>query len=180
MRFRSLPILVAFISISLCGAVVALQTDSAKSSLSGQWLLEKNGADNVQFTLRYKHGDDYGFHSMSESHSEALSSLKGVDLAALKSSGTKSQFDVVRDAGTFHCEGWFANGNASGQWTFAPSTQFASALAQRGVGSPDGYQQMRLAMGNASLEFVDTLKRAGYQLDVEQLHLFDAESGRRL
>src|SRR5947209_13997705 len=170
MRFRFLAILAMLLSVVLCNVLAAgLQTDSANSSLSGQWMLEKGSGDNVQFTVRYQHGSESGFHSMSESHSEALSSLKGVDLGALNSSGTKSQFDVVRDAGTFHCQGWFANGSASGHWTFAPNAQFASALAQREVGTPDGYQAMRLAMGNASLEFVDTVRGAGYHFDVEQL-----------
>jgi hypothetical protein len=163
--------------VTILAAVVALiaalaQTGavSADDSVGGQWLLERHGNDGVQFTLRYRsEGNGFGYHSMSESFNTALSQLKGLDTAALNSSGTKSQFELVRDAGTFKCEGWFAAGNASGHWTFLPNAQYAAALAQKGVGTPDAQQQMRLAMSDASLEFVDVLKKAGYQFDVERL-----------
>ncbi|GAC1643996.1 MAG: hypothetical protein NVS9B15_00790 [Acidobacteriaceae bacterium] len=151
-------------------AFTQVRTASADDGVGGQWLLERHGNEGVQFTLRYRsENNGFGFHSMSESFDTALNKLKGLDMAALNSSGTKSQFELVRDAGTFKCEGWFEAGSASGHWTFAPTAQYASALSQKGVGAPDAQQQMRLAMADASLELVDVLKKAGYEFDVEKL-----------
>ena len=167
MRDRSLSILAALL-IVLASLSLAYRHVRADDSLSGQWTLERTG-DGVQLTLRYHHGGGYGFNTTTESHREALSSFKGLDLHALESAGTQSQFDVIRDAGTFHCKGWFAHGSASGEWTFTQSPQFAEALVSKGVGRPDLYQTMRLAMGNAQLQLVDRLKQAGYSFDVENL-----------
>jgi hypothetical protein len=122
-------------------------------------------------TLRYQsgvEGSNY-FHNSSNSFDIASSELKGFDSAAFASSGAKSQFELVRDAGNFHCEGWFANGSASGHWTFAPNAQYAAALAQKGVGTPTVEEQMRLGLSNSPLELVDVLKQAGYSFNVDDL-----------
>ena len=67
-------------------------------------------------------------------------------------------FNIVRPAGTFQCEGWMKDGKGSGHFTFAPNAQFSAELAKRGLGTPNERQSLRLAMGNASLSLVDALK----------------------
>lgn len=155
------------------------QVQAQSNELTGQWVVERhavsgnNDGKDLELTLRYQRGVEGSnyFHNSSNSFDIASSSpeLKGLDAAALASTGSKSQFDLVRDAGTFHCEGWFAQGSASGRWTFAPNTQYAAALRQKGVGTPTAEQQMRLALSNSSLQLVDVLKQAGYTFDVDEL-----------
>ena len=130
---------VAGLVFAVFSTIFSLSCEAQQQDLSGQWLVERHtgSGGDLQMTLRYQsgvEGSNY-FHNSSNSFDIASSELKGFDSAALASGGSKSQFELVRDAGSFHCEGWFANGSASGHWTFAPNPQYAAALAQKGVGT---------------------------------------------
>ena len=155
--------------------------------LTGQWWLEKrtpradaasgsmkkiiSSENELRFTLRYTRNED-----RCCSHSEwnktlpiGSKQLRGLNDAAFGSSGTKVEFDVVRDAGTFHCEGWFADGKGSGHYTLKPNGDYVSELVKWKIGAPTPEQLIHLAMNDTSLVFVDSLLAAGYQFDVAKL-----------
>jgi len=167
--------------------MVLLSAKAIAQDLSGQWWLEKrssrsetnNGGmkkiisvDNeIRFTLRYTRNDDSccSYSQWNETLPIGSNQLRGLTESVFGSSGTKVEFDVIRDAGTFHCEGWFADGKGSGHYTFNPNGGFVAELVKRKIGAPTSEQLMRLAMNDTSIAFVDSLLTAGYKFDVAKL-----------
>src|SRR5947207_9505979 len=96
--------------------------------------------------------------------------LQGLSGPQIMSAGQQVQFQIVRDAGNFNCEGWFKEGKGSGHFTFAPNPGFSSELQKRGITSPNEQQQFSLALHDVSLAFIDELNAEGYDRpSVDQL-----------
>jgi hypothetical protein len=128
----------------------------AQSALSGTWSVQTwTNASTVQFGVRY----DSDHEHSDWSRDVPMSSLAGLTRDQLQSGGTDVRFDVVRDAGTLQCVGYVSRGGGGGTFTFAPSTSFSDALASRGISRPDDVQQLRMAMANVTIAFVDVLRR---------------------
>jgi hypothetical protein len=128
----------------------------AQSTLSGSWSVQTGGdPSTVVFGVRYDAADEHD--DLSRSVPMAL--LAGLSRDQLQSGGVNVRFDVVRDAGTLHCVGYVARGAGGGTLTFAPSASFSDALASRGISRPDDFQQLRMAMANVTIPFVDMLRR---------------------
>ena len=168
-----LRLLLARIAFTLliAAAMFAL-TARAQEAFTGQWMIERQTSDSVQFTIRYS-SDGWrngGHWNSSWSTGTALAALQGLNTADLNSSaGTNVQFKVVRDAGTFDCTGWARGGDASGHWNFVPSATYAAELQKRGLNAPAPSEQFEMAMSDVTLSLVDELKNDGYHLDLTDL-----------
>jgi hypothetical protein len=128
----------------------------AQTALSGTWSVQtESDLNTAQFGVRY----DSDHEHSDWSRDVPMSSLAGLTRDQLQSGGTDVRFDVVRDAGTLHCVGYVAHGAGGGAFTFAPSASFSDALASRGISRPDDVQQLRMAMANVTIAFVDVLRR---------------------
>lgn len=161
-----------FLGGALIAAVllVTIAAVASPSTFTGQWYIEQSDkSGQIHIGLRYeRHTLTSNYNSM-ESWDAPLSAATGLTQAALDGSGSHGQFRLVRDAGTFVCDGWLSGGKGSGTFSFEASQQFAGELKKRGVGDVTEEQQFRMAMANVSLELVDTLKAAGYQFDSDEL-----------
>ena len=73
------------------------------------------------------------------------------------------EFKIVRDAGTFTCQGRGGQGRAAGTFDFAPSSAFPAAMAQRGLERPSAEQQFQLALYDIGYVFVNEIKAQGYR-----------------
>jgi hypothetical protein len=157
-------------AVIVAALLLTLAAFAASDPYSGQWFVEKsNKSSEVQMTLRYERHSENSNYNSTNSFDLPLDKTQGLTEATLNSGGSHGQFRLVRSAGTFVCDGWFNGGKGSGTFTFETNPQFAAELQKRGVGAPTQDQQFRLAMGDASLEMVDTLKAAKYEFDVEDL-----------
>ena len=154
MRFTSLRIALILIVLCLVPALMAQTT--------GQWLVEKH-SDGAQLSFQYS-GTGGDHYSSNWSNSDDPAKLGIADV--LKQQGHVA-FDLVRPAGTFHCEGWMKDGKGSGHFTFAPNAQFSAELAKRGLGTPDERQSLRMAISNVGLSLVDALKNSGYTFSLD-------------
>lgn len=144
--------------------VLSLAGGARAETFTGTWTAQRNdGAQRVHLSTEYHRSSATGNEEWSESDDVPLAQLRGVSAADFASRGEHKQFDIVRDAGTLRADGWFANGNASGSWTFVPSASFANTLAQRGVGRPDEKQQFELALTGFKLAMLDTMLRSGFE-----------------
>jgi hypothetical protein len=163
------PRLLAVLAV-LGAAVVAFQfgfyTDKtaaqvAQKAVKGEWSAEFDRAKpgEIHLTLQRRSGDD-GF-SMS-SDDLPLGELQGLTSDALSSARTNVNFNIVREAGTFACEGFFSSGRGTGFWTLAPSEKFVSAMRSRGFENLTGDDLTRAAFNNLTTKFIDELKNAGY------------------
>ncbi|HYV04743.1 MAG TPA: hypothetical protein VFB82_09165, partial [Blastocatellia bacterium] len=143
---------------------------TAQDAFTGQWIIEPSSkSDRLHLSLAYpSHGRNYGHNTSG--FGITLDRLQGLTQAQMMSSGSRVVFQLVRDAGTLNCEGWFKEGKGSGHFVFAPNTRFAAELAQRGYQAPTEAQQFSMTLSDISLAFIDELKAQGYERpSIEQL-----------
>src|SRR4051794_34427848 len=92
----------------------------------------------VQFELGYRTEHDTYINSRPVD----LAELQGLSPAALAgaSGSAPVRFRILRDAGSFDCEGAAWRGSGTGACRFTPGLAFADDLARRGYGRADEVQ----------------------------------------
>jgi archaellum component FlaD/FlaE len=134
-----------------------------QDSYTGQWIIEPaREASLLHLTLTYsseKRGRGQSINSFSLSPEQ----LRGLTSAQLMSAGTNVQFQLVRDAGTFNCEGWFKGGRGSGHFVFAANPAFVAELKKRNYEAPSDAQLFKLAMSDTGLALLDELQAQSYE-----------------
>ncbi|MBV9930592.1 MAG: hypothetical protein JO013_06585 [Alphaproteobacteria bacterium] len=156
------PILLALAALCLTPAAArAAPTASAELPAKLQWQIKASGRGDgkVELNLSYRTA-----HSTSMwGRAIDLADLQGLDRAALDGTGNAPvRFRIVRDAGTFHCEGAAWRGNGTGECRFIASAAFAAELGRRGYGTPDEFQLFQLAMADIGRLYLEELARLGY------------------
>jgi len=143
-------------AVNLSGAQAATQ-----NSLTGEWLVEFNrkNADEVQFTVIRRTGKG-GQHNSS--NGIALGELQGLTREQATGAKTDVTFRVVREAGTFLCEGTFREGRGAGHWTLTPNPTFVSAMRSRGYDNLSEDDLFSAALFDINLKTIEDLKAAGY------------------
>jgi hypothetical protein len=133
---------------------------SAKT-VKGEWVAEYNRAKpgEIYFMLQRRTANE-GFNMSSDNLS--LNELRGLPADALSAAKTDVNFNIVREAGTFACEGFFSNGKGTGFWTLTPSEKFVAALRARGYDNLSADELLRAAFHNLTIGFVEELRNAGY------------------
>src|ERR1041384_7246761 len=177
MLFLGLPVF--FLALLISGDGIGVSAQSSKSSqpwagtaISGQWFAEvsvkKPGKMYFSFQRRSdKDGERYNM--MSSSHI-LLSEFQGLPADVATASRTSVNFSIVREAGTFQCEGVFNEGKGVGFWTLVPNEKFIVAMRERGYDNLTEQNLLSSAMNNITVKFSDDLKSAGYDhLTFEQL-----------
>ena len=108
-------------------------------------------ADRVQLSMR--HGRNSNWSSTT-----AVSELRGLDLARLRSGGSGPVgFALVREAGGFDCSGQGGLSSARGDCRFTADAGFANFLTSRGIGRPTRDQSYALAMSGVGRAHVEAL-----------------------
>src|SRR5882724_8076865 len=150
----------------LCYASVA--TISAQGSMTGEWILEmKPGTDFVYFSI-HRRSEGGGTHSSSSDI--RADSLKGLSAAQVSGSGSAVSFQVVREAGTLNCEGWFKEGKGSGSFTFVSNQRFAAEMKSLGYEQLSDEKLFAMRIHGAGPEFIKAMKDEGYdQVPVDNL-----------
>ena len=127
-----LTALLCYASIASTTAQSSAQSSAQRSgqdSITGQWIIEmKPGTDSAYVSINRR--SEHGHHSSSTDFRRDM--LRGLTDAQASGSGTAVSFQIVREAGTLNCEGWFKNGQGSGTFTFAPNPGFAAEMRSLG------------------------------------------------
>ncbi len=139
------------------------QSVAPPSSTLGTWELQSYYGSAtpimVDLTLRARSsGGDYDDNSSDA----PLTSLVGLNTDWMKGPDTDVRFSLVRDAGTFACQGRAGHGRGAGTFEFLPDPNFGAQLASRGYDRPDPDQQFKLAFNDVGLALVDELHAEGY------------------
>jgi uncharacterized protein (UPF0335 family) len=143
--------------------------NTTQNSLSGQWTAEMNRNKPNEIQMTYHRRSEGGGFNMS-GNTVPLGELQGLTTEAVFSARANVTFNVVRQAGTFACDGYFREGKGAGFWTFTPSQSFVSAMRERGYGNLTGEDLLRAALHNLTTNFIEDLKSAGYdRLEFKQL-----------
>jgi uncharacterized protein (UPF0335 family) len=167
--------LLAFSSLALAGvesggASNGLAQAPAQNAIAGQWTAEfkRDKPDELQMT--YHRRSETGSSFSISSYTIALGELQGLTADAALSSRANVNFNLVRPAGTFACEGFFREGKGAGFWTFMPSQSFAAAMRDRGYGNLTDEDLLRAAFHRLTTNFIEELKSVGYdRLEFRQL-----------
>jgi hypothetical protein len=111
--------------------VLAFAVPAQAADATGTWAIQDlQVANRVQFSLQTTGGGKGNFQSSSEFD---MSQVQGLTMAQMTSpSGTIVRFDIMREAGTSVCEGYFKAGNGAGTFVFKPSLSFISQMATLG------------------------------------------------
>src|SRR5215475_10325508 len=142
-------------------------SSNAQNSITGQWIVSPSKGDgSVQLTLQST-GPDWNINS---SASILLSQLRGLTAAEMRADGGMARFEIVRDAGTLQCEGWFKNGRGAGNFVFKPNRNYLSEMRSLGYDNLSDERMFSFALHDVRLDFVRGLMAAGYgRTDADQL-----------
>jgi uncharacterized protein (UPF0335 family) len=143
------------------GSAVNVSAQISSKTLKGDWSAEFDAKKPAQiyFTLQRRNGND-GYNMTSDDL--PLTELQGLTTDALSSARTNVSFNIVREAGTFACEGYFSSGRGTGFWTLAPNEKFIAAMKSRGYANLTDEDLLRAAFNDLTIKFIDDLKTAGY------------------
>lgn len=139
-----------------------------QSIITGEWVADfrPDKPDGITLTFMRTAAKD-GVRQAGDTY--FLDELQGLAPGAA-SAKTNVIFQIVREAGTFVCEGYFSNGKGRGSWTLTPNKSFVSAMRSRGYDNLSENDLFHAAYGKTSIKLVDDLKSAGYdRLPMDEL-----------
>jgi hypothetical protein len=157
--------------VATCALLLAAIAPALAQQYTGTWSIERSfdsrsgsaaRTDALHLQLEYHRTTANSNEQWSESRSVPIGEFRGITMDVLNARGHKT-FDVVRDAGTIHADGTFADGHGAGTWTFEPSGSFSGQLQRRGIGAPNAQQQFDLGMADFKFSTLDTLLADGFQ-----------------
>jgi len=157
----TLLIIPSLVLVSAGGATCIGAGNAAQAAITGEWLAEftgKNG-DEVQFTV-IRRSAGGGRHNSS--NGIALGELQGLTRQQVSAARTDVNFRLVREAGTFQCEGTFREGKGAGHWTLTPSQSFISAMQGRGYDNLSEDDLFSAALFDINIKTIEDLKAAGF------------------
>ena len=138
--------------------------------LHGSWSITPSSTPGL-INLTMMMDRDAG-HQRSSSHDVTPQSI-GLTAQELQSSNHVN-FSIVRDAGTFACEGSVVASRGGGAMTFTSSPSFEHAMNERGY-DVSANDEVTAAMLDISVAYVDAIASAGFpHLPFERLVAFRA------
>jgi hypothetical protein len=149
------------ISVTISGT---LQLALAQGPITGQWSV---GGPIVQNKINLSLGRTAPGFNMSNSGMVELSQFRGLTQAQLNSTaaGAIANFDLVRDAGTFHFEGYIKGGSGGGTFTFAQNANYAAEMRGLGYTGLDDEKVFAMAVHDVSAAYVRALNAQGLRPD---------------
>jgi hypothetical protein len=146
----------------VCASCLLALSVPAQGVPIGTWQLRTEGTVDVKTvelrleTRRSGEGRD------ETSVDVPLASLAGLTREAVTGADGEVRFQLVRDAGTFSCEGRAGRGLGAGTFEFTPDPTFGAQLAKRGYERPTAIEQLEMALNDVGYAVVDELQTEGY------------------
>jgi uncharacterized protein (UPF0335 family) len=175
-KFLRASLLVSLTALAVLAGIImsdrSAQNVGAQASqkgIKGEWSaqFDRQRAGEIHFTF-HRRSESGGF-SMS-GNNLPVSELQGLPVEARAASKLDVTFNIVREAGTFACIGFFNEGHGAGLWTLAPSEKFIADMRARGYDNLTEENLLSAALHNLTIKFIEDLKTAGYdKLTFEEL-----------
>jgi uncharacterized protein (UPF0335 family) len=163
--FAGMLMLASFVAVTLIGVGSSLSfvnpAQAAQEAITGEWLIDFNrkNSDEVQLTIQRRTARG-GNHSSS--NGVPLSEFQGLTREQAMGARADVRFRLVREAGTFECEGSFREGKGAGFWTLVPNQSFVSAMRARGYDNMTEEDLFSAALFDITIKGIEDLKAAGY------------------
>lgn len=144
------------VGLALAGSVRA-------ADVSGTWAIHPGeSANRPMLMLEASRGDHDHFQT---SQAFDLSELRGLTAGQMaSSSGTMVHFEIVREAGTFRCDGYFKQGEGAGTFVFHPDAGYAAKMASLGITGMDEDKQLSMAVFDVNSSYVRDIRAAGVEV----------------
>jgi len=177
--------------------VLAFAFTAKAADVTGMWVIQDlQIANKVQLSLNVVRDGNGTFNSSSALD---VSQLRGLTLAQMATPiGTMARFELVREAGTFACEGYFKAGNGAGTFLFRPDPgfiqqmralgfmdinenrlfsmavhdvgpRFAAEIRTTGITVSKADQLVAMRIHGVTVEFIRNLQQAGFRPQEEDL-----------
>jgi hypothetical protein len=142
------------LALVLCAWTLAMAPlASAAEDFKGSWtIMPSSEAGKVHFGLMHRHRGG----SMNHESDWPTSAFQGLDLTARGKRDVN--FNIVRDAGRFTCEGYLNDQDGAGIFRFAPDARYAGAMAALGFAGVDDEKQFAMAVHDVTLDFAKAIK----------------------
>jgi hypothetical protein len=143
-------------------------SSAAVAAEEGSWtLMAAEEAGKVHFTVTQRQR----FGNSRSGSDWPVSAFEGLDVA------TRARHDVTftiaRDAGRFDCEGYLADGQGAGLFTFTPDPAFVRAMSDLGFRGIDEDEQFAMALHDVSLDFARQMQSEDLaDMDTDKLVAF--------
>jgi hypothetical protein len=167
LAFIGLVLFSSFVAITLmgrAGTTVPLNpvSSAAQGAITGEWVADFNrqSADEVQFTI-IRRSARGGNHTSSRGF--AISEFQGLTREQAFGARTDVRFRLVREAGTFDCEGFFREGKGAGHWTLTPNQSFISAMRSHGYDNLSEDDLFSSAVFDINIKSIEDLRAAGLE-----------------
>lgn len=137
----------------------------SNAPITGQWTISSIGLqDKVRFGIQRTSPN----HNMNSSLDAPLSQFRGIMRAQIDSTGTLARFELVRDAGIFHFEGYLQNGGGGGNFSFTPNPNYPSELRSFGfAGNLTEDKVFAMAVHDVSVAYIRDMNALGIRPDSE-------------
>lgn len=148
MRARNLHTLGLLGLMLVVSLTAAAKTRDSSSPAEGDWKIEPQQGESgkIQFQLHREWTNENGHSVVSSSFDLRREDLSGLRREDWTSDHADVAFDLVRDAGTVHCQGVMRHGRGIGEYTFEPDARFAEEVERAGYGTPTPDEMMRFAI----------------------------------
>lgn len=169
----------ATVTFALLVSMAALVPCAAAQS-SGTWSIrpaESAGEVHLRFQA-----SDAGQGNFDISRSMKVSELHGLTAKQMASqAGGTVHFEIVREAGTITCDGYFRQQRGAGTFVFHPDPRFAPAMEALGISGIDQAQLRSMAFVDVTTAWTRQLKAAGVDIhtakQLVEMRIFDVTPG---
>jgi len=143
--------------------VLAFALSAQAADTTGTWAIQDlQVANRIQFSLHVTEGGKGNFQSSSEFDVSQVQGLTMTQMAS--SSGTIVRFEIMREAGTFICEGYFKAGNGAGTFLFKPSLSFSSQMATLGFSDVAEDRLFSMALHDIGMRYAAEIQAMGLKV----------------
>lgn len=131
--------------------------------ITGEWRVDFDRGQPDLVSLTIIRGDPFHDDGTRSDGPVALAELQGLTREQAFGAAQAVKFRVVREAGTFECEGRFGGGgHGAGTWRLIPSESFVAAMRARGYALTSDRELFESALFNVNVKDLDDLTAEGY------------------
>lgn len=135
---------------------------ASENAFAGVWIAEFKPDKPDKIDVKFKRqSTKEGFSSTTNPF--LTGELQGLAPQSTFSGKTNINFRIVREAGTFECEGFFDKGKGSGNWKLMINPDFISSMRRRGYDNLTENDLFDAALQNVNIGLIEELKSAGYE-----------------
>jgi hypothetical protein len=144
------------------GEIYAFTGVAQRGSVTGDWRVDFDRGKPDLVSLTMIRGNPRTGDGTRSDGPVALGELQGLTREQAFGTGQPVKFRIVREGGTFECEGTFSGGKGSGTWRLIPNESFVAAMRSRGYSLSSDKEIFESALFGVSVKAIDDLKSAGY------------------